>query len=97
MTQSNLYKFFDKVVAEARAIFVTRNEKRAYHSDALSNLRSEALICGIDVQQLLITYIGVKFARLQHAVLDGSDCTDTLRDMLNYLILLEAVKHKEAK
>uniref|UniRef100_A0A6H2A189 Nucleotide modification associated domain-containing protein n=1 Tax=viral metagenome TaxID=1070528 RepID=A0A6H2A189_9ZZZZ len=97
MNRNRLIDFFDSTIARARKILLERNEKRASDFDALSNLRSEALVCGIDVQQHMLNYIGIKYTRLQHAIVSGEDATDHVDDLINYLILLMALKHKETR
>jgi len=94
MTRDKLYEFFDKTIVRCREKLVERNEKRAMKEDALSNLRGEAMVCGKDVRSHVLDYIGLKLHRIQYANHDGTDTTDDTDDMINYLILFGALKHK---
>jgi len=73
---------------------VERNERRADSCDALSNLRGEAMVCGKDVRNHVLDYIGLKLHRLQHANHNGTEVTDDAYDMINYLVLFLALKEK---
>ena len=88
MNKEELIKFHNDLCARARLIALERGEEYATDDDELRTFRTAARAFGCEPQDIARMQLCLKVARLQQGMKQ-----DTILDIINYAVYLDALSH----
>lgn len=98
MKPTDIFQLHGEMCAKALTLMRGKNRDYAGAEDGLKNYTQAAQVAGITLQQVLVSRMADKMARLGNVSMNGNvteeTVEDTLLDLINFCVLIAAARRK---